>query len=131
MKNFLVTILILLSTSVFAQGNWIEFGSSYSEGTKTTLYYSFETAYKRNNFLNALILINFSPPIDNIIGSAKFLNAFDCYDYKRKILRTIYYAGQMGEGDMLDDESLESENWEYVLPGSNEHFLLETLCPRF
>tara|TARA_B100000989_G_C19264444_1_gene353532 strand:- start:24 stop:425 length:402 start_codon:yes stop_codon:yes gene_type:complete len=133
MKTFFITISIFLSSSVLAQGDWIEFGTSSSDDPQTqlTLYYNLEFVEKRNNFLNAVILIDFSPPAFDLVGSAKYLNSIDCVDYKRKMLRQIFYAGPMGEGETIEDESLTTESWEYVLPGSNEHFLLETLCPRF
>ena len=129
MKTLLILVVLLFSFSVLAE-NWIEFGSNNNGTTNTIMYVDYDLVDKKNGYLNIVTLFDFSPKINGVIGSLKFLKRYDCDDFKTKLLRTIYYKDQMGKGDVYDDDS-ENEGWEYLIPNSNEYALLEVFCSKF
>ena len=130
MKILLTLFILFISSSLYSKENWVYFGFADNGTTETTMYVDYNQVDKRNGYLIVVTLFDFSPKIEGAIGSLKFLTKYDCGDAKSKLLRTIYYDGQMGEGDVYGDNT-ENESWEYLIPNSNEYALLETLCLKF
>ena len=124
MKTLLTFFILLFSSSVLAE--WVFF----SEDEELTLYTRYDNITKNDGYIYYWTLFDFNPPIEETIGSLIFLHQGECYPYKSKILRSVFYREQMGSGEILKDDTIE-EDWKFLIPDSNEYLLLESICSKF
>ena len=103
MKKILTLLLLIVSTSVFAE--WTKV--TVSSDRDMTVYVDYETIKKKSNKVKVLDLLDFKTVHKNKsyrYKSQLSLNEYDCEEKTRRILNFYWYSENMKKGDIVYSE---------------------------
>ena len=128
MKKILILLLLMVSTSVFAE--WTVLGSG---AYGTTFYADFGTIKRIGNKVKIWSLLDFKTV--QKVENYKFLSQmvrseYDCEEETMRILDVYLYSGNMrGSGIVFSDANIKKEAWS-VTPDTIDEGLFKIACDK-
>lgn len=127
MKKILITLLMLLSS--VANAAWV----SYGETDLGKYYVDPERVSQNGSYMTVWTKVNLFNPKPNSAGniyrSSMQSYMVDCRGQRQALRALVYYAGQDGQGTVLNTYDYTNElKWNLVVPNSIGEALLTMLC---
>jgi hypothetical protein len=129
MKKILVLLLLMVSTSVFAE--WSKLGGSSDK--ESTVYVDYGTIKKKGNKVKMWSLIDYKT-VHEVAGK-KYLsvmgrNEYDCEEETSRLLDFHYHSGNMRQGEsVLSDTNLKEEATS-IVPESIDETFFKIACDK-
>jgi hypothetical protein len=124
---FLITLLVLSSAPAYAE--WEVISSSKDLGGHTA-YVDPDTIRRKGNLAKMWVLFDLKTE-RTLAGitflSSKGLGEYDCTEEQSRTIASYQYAGQMGNGEIVDS-NIDPRKWEPIIPGSVNQALLKVAC---
>jgi hypothetical protein len=125
MKKVLVLLLLIVSTSVFAE--W----ANVDDNDEMTTYVDFGTIKKKGNKVKIWSLIDFKTV--QTYEKIKFLsqltrNEYDCEEETRRMLDLFWYSVNMRQGEIVFSSKNIKDEAESIVPGSIDETLFKIAC---
>ena len=129
MKKLLILLLLLVSTSVFAE--WIRIGK-YNDDDMT-VYVDFGTIKKKGNKAKMWSLYDYKTVkkwanINYLSQLSR--NEYDCEEETKRMLDFYWYSGNMRQGEIVYSHKNIKEEAESIVPESIDYFLLKIACDK-
>ena len=125
MKKLLVLLLLMVSTSVFAE--WTEVGRN----KKQTAYVDFGTIKKKGNKVKMWSLDDFNTiqKLENYRYMSSLGNyEYDCEEETVRMLDLHWYSGNMGQGEIVYSEKNIKGETVSIVPRSIDEGLFKIAC---
>ena len=127
MKKLLILLLLLVSTSVFAE--WIRYASN-TDGDMT-VYADFGTIKKKGNKVKMWSL--YDEKTVKKWGNTNHLSTiqhyeYDCEEGTKRMLDIYWYSGNMRQGEVVFSLKNIKEEAESIIPGSIDEISLKIAC---
>ena len=127
MKKVLVLLLLMVSTSVFAE--WTEVGQSAANGM--TAYADFGTIKRKGNKVKMWRLYDFKTV--QKVGNDSFLssvsrNEYDCEEETVRLLDFYWYSGNMRQGEIVVSSTNIKRESKSIMPDTFNDDLLKIAC---
>ena len=127
MKKVLVLLLLMVSTSVFAEWTRV----TDSKDGDMTVYIDYETIKRKVNKVKIWILFDFKTVKKAI--SYRYLSQmerdeYDCDEETSRMLDLYWYSGNMKQGDIVYRETNMKDGTLSLPPGSTGERLLKIAC---
>lgn len=127
MRKFIFLMLMIVVSSN-AKAEWVGVGYSPSSGFTT---YTDPTTIRENGNMVKMWNMYVHKIYAKIKGkpfvSMKFQGEYDCDEGQTRTLYRLFYAGNMGQGEMVDSEAT-PDNWMPTPPGSTNELLWKIAC---
>jgi len=127
MKKFIFIILIMFSTSLYAEWELI----TKSEDNKAWVYLDTERIKKIDGFTYYWTLINYHNDEEAKNFETKSSTSYhkaDCKLFREKTLNLNFYKKLFGRGDVFESIDTSRENWFYPPPVSISEYSLGFVC---
>ena len=125
MKKVLVLLLLMVSTSVFAE--WTKIG----ENGSLNAYVDFGSIRKSGNKIEMLKLGDFKAvqqTKDNRYLSTVSIDEYDCEEKKSRLLNFYWYSGNMGEGEVVYSQSNIKEEYHSIITDTFAEIFFKAAC---
>ena len=127
MKKVLVLLLLIVSTSVFAEWTRV----SESADGDMTVYADSETIKRKGRKVKIWRLFDFKT-VKETAGkrylSSLSRNEYDCEEETRRMLDLFWYSGNMRQGEMVSSQSNIKDEGTSILPESISEALFKIAC---
>jgi hypothetical protein len=128
MKKLIVLILLMVSTSVFAE--WTIVGGNFDGGH--IIYADFVSIKKKGNKVKMLDLSDFKT-VRTEVGGQRYLsviqhNEYDCLEETKRLLDYYMYSGNMRGGVIVSSDTNIKMETISVLPESMDDTLFKIAC---
>jgi len=125
-----ILMLLLAAMSTGAMAEWVQVGGNDT----TTTYADPSTIRKNGNIAKMWHMYDLRVPQMKSFGkfrSTKRLEESDCEGARSRILKVVFYSGQMGNGGVVisrDSSGGSLGDWEHVTPETLGETLWKTAC---
>lgn len=129
MKKLIVLLFVCLATIGSAFANW----KPVDANDANVAYIDLSTVRKSGQFREAWVMYDNTSPTDfngRRYLSSKIKQRFDCASERVATLAFVFYAGNMGTGEVIYTTSVNNVNWDHVVPGSVGETLYKAACKR-
>ena len=128
MKKVLVLLLLMVSTSVFAE--WTRVTES-ADGDMTA-YIDFGTIKRKGNKVKMWYLQDYKA-VHSLSRNGEYLSGasyheYDCEEDTKRMLDLYLYSGNMGDGEIVGSRTNIKDEAKSVIPGSIEETLFKIAC---
>ena len=128
MKKILVLLLLIVSTSVFAE--WNKVGQSGADGDMTT-YADSETIKRKGNKVKMWTMYDFKTvrklEHDRYLSMVTH-DEYDCEEETLRILDVYWYSGNMKDGEIVYSQTNIKTEENSIMPRSVNESLFKIAC---
>ena len=129
MKKLLILLLLLVSTSVFAE--WIRIGSNTDDDM--TVYVDFGTIKKKGNKVKMWTMYDYKTV--KMIENDRYLSMvnYDEYDCEKETVKWLdyyFYSGNMRTGEIVGSSTNIKKEPFSIMPGSIDETLFKITCSK-
>jgi hypothetical protein len=124
MRSLIATMTILVSSSAFAQSEWIQYAVN-SDGDN--FYARAGSIHTVGGMKRVWTLVDLKRSAPDGDRSTIAVEEFDCRARRNRIIHATGYSGQMGAG-VINGSEAGPAPWSYLAPGTIGERLLKLVC---